>query len=60
MRNFVNAQIFSFHHPDFSGGLSHEALAAELTNHFIDGVVLTPGMVATSPELQRAGFHYAT
>jgi hypothetical protein len=40
--------------------LSRDALAAELTNHLIEGVVLTPGMVATIPELQRAGFHYAT
>jgi hypothetical protein len=39
--------------------LSHEAVAAELTNHLIDGVVLTPGIVATIPELQQAGFHYA-
>jgi intracellular sulfur oxidation DsrE/DsrF family protein len=39
--------------------LSHEALAAELTNHLIDGVVLTPGIVATIPELQQNGFHYA-
>jgi intracellular sulfur oxidation DsrE/DsrF family protein len=39
--------------------LSQEALAAEMTNHLIDGVVLTPGAVATLPELQRAGFHYA-
>jgi hypothetical protein len=39
--------------------LSHEAIAAELTNHLVDGVVLTPGMVATIPELQLAGFHYA-
>lgn len=38
--------------------LSHEALAAELTNHLIPGVVLTPGAVATLPELQMAGFHY--
>lgn len=40
--------------------LSHEALAAEFTNHLIDGVVLTPGVVATIPELQQVGFHYAT
>ncbi len=40
--------------------LSHEALAAELTNHLIAGAVLTPGMVGTLPELQRAGFNYAT
>ena len=38
--------------------LSHEAVAAELTNHLIDGVVLTPGIVATIPELQQVGFHY--
>lgn len=40
-------------------GLSHAAMAAELTNHLVDGVVLTPGIVATIPELQQAGFHYA-
>ncbi len=54
---------------EFSGGLlkngvnpdnlSHEALAAELTNHLIDGVVLSPGVVGTLPELQKAGFDYA-
>jgi intracellular sulfur oxidation DsrE/DsrF family protein len=38
--------------------LSHEAMAAELTNHLVDGVVLTPGIVATLLELQQAGFHY--
>jgi hypothetical protein len=38
--------------------LSHEAAAAELTNHLLDGVVLTPGMTGTIPELQQAGFHY--
>jgi intracellular sulfur oxidation DsrE/DsrF family protein len=39
--------------------LSHEAIAAELTNHLIEGVVLTPGIVGTIPQLQQAGFHYA-
>lgn len=39
--------------------LSHEALAADLTNHLIPGVILTPGAVGTLPELQLAGFHYA-
>jgi hypothetical protein len=39
--------------------LPHEAIAAELTNHLVDSVVLTPGIVATIPELQLAGFHYA-
>jgi hypothetical protein len=39
--------------------LSHGALAAELTNRLIAGAVLTPGMVGTLPELQRAGFSYA-
>jgi intracellular sulfur oxidation DsrE/DsrF family protein len=38
---------------------SHETMAAELTNHLIDGVVLTPGVAATIAELQQAGFHYA-
>ena len=38
--------------------VSHEALAAELTNHLIDGVVLTPGAVGTIPELEHAGFGY--
>lgn len=40
--------------------LSHAALAAELTNHLVDGVVLIPGAAGTLPELQQAGFHYAT
>jgi hypothetical protein len=39
--------------------LSHAALAAELTNHLVDGVVLIPGAGGTLLELQRAGFHYA-
>jgi hypothetical protein len=39
--------------------LSHEALAAELTNHLVAGVVLIPGASATMPELQQVGFHYA-
>jgi hypothetical protein len=40
--------------------LSHEALAAELTNHLIPDVVLTPGAVATLLRLQEAGYYYAT
>jgi hypothetical protein len=40
-------------------GLSHGTLTAELTNHLIDGVVPTSGMVGTLPGLQQAGFHYA-
>ncbi len=39
--------------------LTHEQLAAELTNHLLPGVVLTPGAVGTLPELQHAGFAYA-
>jgi len=39
--------------------LSVDALAADLTNHLVPGVVLMPGAVATLPELQRAGFAYA-
>ena len=38
---------------------SQEEIAAELTTHLIPGVVLTPGVVATLPELQQAGFYYA-
>ena len=38
--------------------LGQEKVAAELTNHLIEGVVLTPGAVATIPELQQVGFHY--
>jgi hypothetical protein len=40
--------------------LSHGALAAELTNHLVDGAVLIPGAAGTLPELQQGGFHYAT
>jgi hypothetical protein len=39
--------------------LSHNALAGELTNHLLAGVVLTPGIGGTLPELQRGGFNYA-
>ena len=39
--------------------LGPEQLAAELTNRLIPGTVLTPGVVGTLPELQRAGFAYA-
>ena len=39
---------------------SHAALAAELTNHLVDGAVLIPGAAGTLPELQQVGFHYAT
>jgi hypothetical protein len=38
--------------------LSHGAIVAELTNHLAPGVVLTPGMAATIPEFQQAGYHY--
>jgi hypothetical protein len=38
--------------------LSQEALAAELTDHLIPGVILTPGATGILPELQGAGFHY--
>ena len=39
--------------------LEVDALAADLTNHLIPGVILIPGAVATIPELQAVGFHYA-
>ncbi|HEY2007717.1 MAG TPA: hypothetical protein VGH23_01920 [Rhizomicrobium sp.] len=41
------------------GGTDVATIAADLTNHLIPGVVLTPGAVATLPELQRKGFAYA-
>jgi intracellular sulfur oxidation DsrE/DsrF family protein len=40
--------------------LSQAALAAELTNHLVDGVVLIPGAGGTMLELQQVGFHYST
>lgn len=39
--------------------LSHEALAAEFTNHLIADVVLSPGAIGTMPELLLRGFAYA-
>jgi intracellular sulfur oxidation DsrE/DsrF family protein len=36
-----------------------DVIAAELSNHLIPGVVLTPGAVGTIAELQLAGFQYA-
>lgn len=45
------------HNPDKR---SVEQLAADLTNHLVPGVVLTPGAVATMPELQLSGFYYAS
>ena len=38
---------------------SVEQIAADLTNHLLPGVVLTPGAVATMPELQMSDFYYA-
>jgi hypothetical protein len=35
------------------------AVNAELTNHLIPDVVLTPGIVATLVGLQHAGFAYS-
>ena len=39
--------------------LGVDAIAAELTNHLIPDVVLTPGVVATLVDLQLAGFAYS-
>lgn len=41
------------------GKVSHPELAAELTNHLIPGVVLTPGSTGTIPQFQLAGYQYA-
>lgn len=38
--------------------LSHDAMAAELTNHILPSAILTPGIVGTLPELAAAGFSY--
>ena len=38
--------------------LTHNELAADLTNHFIPEVIVTPGIVATLSELVRVGFQY--
>jgi hypothetical protein len=38
--------------------LPHAALAAELTNHLVDGAVPIPGAAGSLPELQQDGFHY--
>jgi hypothetical protein len=47
--------VASGQNPDHLGT---DAIAAELTNHLVPGIVLTPGAVATLGELQRAGFTY--
>jgi hypothetical protein len=39
--------------------LGHEEMCAELSNHVIEGVVMTPGAVGTLMELASAGFSYA-
>lgn len=39
--------------------LGVDVVTAELTNHLISDVVLTPGVVGTLVELQRAGFAYS-
>lgn len=39
--------------------LSPETMCAELSNHLIPGIVLTPGAVGTLVELAKAGFAYA-
>ncbi len=44
------------HNPDY---LPVDRIAAELTNHLIPDVVLTPGAVATLVNLQQAGFAYS-
>lgn len=40
--------------------LTLEQVAAEMTNHLLPGVILTPGALATLPVLQQAGFNYVT
>jgi hypothetical protein len=52
---FSHALIAKGHNPDH---LNHERLAADLTNHLIPGAILTPGIVATIPLLEAAGYRY--
>jgi hypothetical protein len=52
---FVEKLIATEVNPD---KLSHNALAAELTNHLIAGVVLTPGISGTWLSCSRPGFDY--
>jgi intracellular sulfur oxidation DsrE/DsrF family protein len=59
--NAIWEQAASLIKADFNPDkLSHAALAAELTNHLVDGVVLIPGAGGTMLELQQVGFHYAS
>jgi hypothetical protein len=51
----ANRLVTSGQNPDH---LSIDALTAELTNHLIPNVVLTPGVVPTMVNLARAGFVY--
>jgi hypothetical protein len=44
------------HNPDH---LPVDVIAADLTNHLIPDVVLTPGIVVTLVKLQRSGFAYS-
>ena len=37
-----------------------DEVAADMTNHLLPGVILTPGALATLPLLQQAGFNYVT
>jgi hypothetical protein len=39
---------------------TQEDAAADLTNHLLPGVILTPGALGTLPVLQGADFHYVT
>ena len=58
MRNSMNVQIWSLagQNPDH---LTVDAIAAELTNHLIANVILTPGIVGMLVNLQQSGFAYS-
>ena len=59
--NAIWEQASKLHAKDINPDkLSVDQIAAELTNHLLPGVVLTPGAVGTMPELQMSGFYYAT
>jgi hypothetical protein len=53
---FAERLVSTGHNPDH---LEVASIAAELTNHLIPDVVLTPGIVATLVKLQLTGFAYS-
>jgi hypothetical protein len=55
----IHAIARHLHQSDQFSDTSPDAIAADLTNNLIPGVVLVPSVVAFLVELQRAGFTYS-